>query len=109
MTIYRLRSASSSLIAKARNNPAMTSTACFPSDDARRANTGKLARLGACMFGIANSFYLTLSAAPSHLATLGGDAAAGSATTVATFATVAASLMAPRLVTLVGRRMVFGI
>ena len=34
---------------------------------------GKLARLGACMFGIANAFYLTLSTAPAHLSGLGGD------------------------------------
>jgi MFS family permease len=70
---------------------------------------GKLARLGACMFGIANAFYLTLSTAPAHLSTLGGDAAAGAATTISTVATAAASAFAPRMVAHLGRRAVFAI
>jgi MFS family permease len=70
---------------------------------------GKLARLGACMFGIAHAFYLTLSTAPAHLSTLGGDAAAGAATTISTVATAAASALAPRMVAHLGRRAVFAI
>jgi predicted MFS family arabinose efflux permease len=70
---------------------------------------GELARLSACMFGIANAFYLTLSTAPAHLSSLGGDAAAGAATTISTVATAAASAFAPRLVAHLGRRAVFAI
>jgi len=70
---------------------------------------GQLARLGACMFGIANAFYLTLSTAPAHLSSLGGDAAAGAATTISTVATAAASAFAPRMVAHLGRRAVFAI
>jgi MFS family permease len=70
---------------------------------------GKLARLGACMFGIANAFYLTLSSAPTHLSTMGGDTAAGAATAVSAVATAAASAFAPRLVAQLGRRAVFAI
>jgi len=70
---------------------------------------GQLARLGACMFGIANAFYLTLSTAPAHLSGLGGDAAAGAATTISTLATAAASAFAPRMVAQLGRRAVFAV
>lgn len=76
-------------------------------DQPMRVSAANLARLGACMFGIANSFYLTLSTAPAHLSTLGGDAAAGAATTVSTFATVLSLFFAPRLVSVAGRRTVF--
>jgi len=69
----------------------------------------KLARLGACMFGIANAFYLTLSSAPTHLWSMGGDTAAGAATTISTVATAAASAVAPRMVAHLGRRAVFAI
>jgi MFS family permease len=70
---------------------------------------GKLARLGGCMFGIANAFYLTLSSAPMHLSAVGGDTAAGAATTISTAATAAASAFAPRMIARLGRRAVFAI
>jgi len=78
-------------------------------DHERTIEPGKLVRLSACMFGIANAFYLTLSSAPMHLSTLGGDAAAGAATTISTLATAAASAFAPRMVSHLGRRLVFAI
>ena len=59
------------------------------------SQAGALVRLGACIFAIACTFYLTLSSAPAHLALLGGDAAAGAATTLFTFATVVSTLLAP--------------
>lgn len=71
------------------------------------SQAGALVRLGACIFAIACTFYLTLSSAPAHLALLGGDAAAGAATTLFTFATVVSSLLAPGLVARFGRRAVF--
>lgn len=73
----------------------------------RPIETSGLVRLGACMFGIACAFYLTLSTAPAHLAVLGGDIAAGAATTISTFLTVLSSVFAPRLVARFGRRAVF--
>jgi len=72
-----------------------------------RSPTSTLVRLGSCIFGIACAFYLTLSSVPAHLALLGGDAAAGVATFIFTFATVVSSLLAPRLLGLFGRRAVF--
>lgn len=73
----------------------------------RSIETNGLARLGACTFGIACAFYLTLSTAPAHLSVLGGDVAAGAATTISTFLTALSSLSAPRLVARFGRRAVF--
>ncbi|MGN6529642.1 MAG: MFS transporter [Burkholderiaceae bacterium] len=70
---------------------------------------GPFLRLAACNFGIATAFYLTLSSGPTHLARLGGDAAAGSATSVSAFATAAASLAAPALIARLGRRVVFAL
>ena len=74
-----------------------------------RDAASQLLGLGACTFGIACTFYLTLSSGPAHLATLGGESAAGAATTVSTFATVASSLIAPKLIARWGRRVVFAI
>lgn len=73
----------------------------------RSIETRGLVRLGACMFGIACGFYLTLSTAPAHLSVLGGDIAAGAATTISTFLTALSSVFAPRLVARFGRRAVF--
>src|SRR5690348_3483218 len=73
----------------------------------RPIETNGLVRLGACMFGIACAFYLTLSTAPVHLSVLGGDVAAGAATTISTFLTALTSVFAPKLVARFGRRAVF--
>jgi len=73
------------------------------------SQAGALVRLGACIFAIACTFYLTLSSAPAHLALLGGDAAAGAATTLFTFSTVVSSLLAPGLVARFGRHAVFAV
>ncbi|NLR99852.1 MFS transporter [Rhizobium sp. P38BS-XIX] len=69
----------------------------------------QLGGLGACTFGIATTFYLTLSSGPAHVAALGGEPAAGAVTTISTFATVGATLLATKLVALLGRRIVFAL
>jgi predicted MFS family arabinose efflux permease len=56
------------------------------------------------MVAAMSSFYLLLSAVPAHIATLGGDLAAGLATGALMATTIAGELVAPRLIARFGRR-----
>ncbi|WBY09342.1 MFS transporter [Sphingomonas sp. 7/4-4] len=60
--------------------------------------------LSGLMVAAMSSFYLLLSAVPAHIATLGGDLAAGLATGALMATTIAGELLAPRLIARFGRR-----
>jgi predicted MFS family arabinose efflux permease len=66
--------------------------------------TPRMLALSGLMVAAMSSFYLLLSAVPAHIATLGGDLAAGLATGALMATTIAGELVAPRLIARLGRR-----
>lgn len=75
-----------------------------PAAHAERVLTPSTLALSGLMLAAMSGFYLLLSAVPAHSAALGGDFAAGLATSMLMATTIAGELCAPRIIAWLGRR-----